>query len=346
MRKYILCASSPLRIWTIDTSTNTATGTAPLNQEHMDIQDKTWPFTFVADTPRDLVYHINGGASVTEIDVSNPKAPTVTQLKTNKGVNLMSAALAGGFGQPSHVDQRLYAGGSDGFIYTFPLDSSGKTRKTTSDPAPYEVLEAHNRPIIDLAITSDGTHAFALIQSNDGKAAAVTKDLKPMPHNPQSHYYADRPQWDTIPNPTSISLTPDERYLIVTANNSNMCTIIDTKTTESHQRHLATDPVFAPRPVRVDDSTAYFNSLGEFHKIDLASGEAKSEVNPGLAGVVGTGDKHVLLTLTAQYKEGTDYLSCVLFTYDGKERVDMPAMNFGPAERIWLLIGTNLLLEV
>ncbi|MBP2400820.1 hypothetical protein [Streptomyces syringium] len=270
----------------------------------------------------------------------------MTQLKTNKGVNLMCAALAGGFGQPSHVDQRLYAGGSDGFIYTFPLDSSGKTRKTTSDPAPYEVLEAHNRPIIDVAITSDGTHAFALIQSNDGKAAAVTKDLKPMPHNPQSHYYADRPQWDTIPNPASISLTPDERYLIVTANSSNMCTIIDTKTTESHQRSLAVGIVHDPRPVRVDDSTAYFCTLGKFHTIDLASGGAKSGVNAGWSYVAGAGDKHVLLT-PLDHKEGTNVLSCVLVSYDGKERVDMPAMDFGSGETLWwLALGTNLLLEV
>ncbi|MBP2400819.1 hypothetical protein [Streptomyces syringium] len=73
MSKYVLCASLPLRIWTIDTSTNTATGTTPLNQEHIDLHSKTWPFTFVADTPRDLVYHINGGASVVETMSATPR---------------------------------------------------------------------------------------------------------------------------------------------------------------------------------------------------------------------------------------------------------------------------------
>ncbi|MBP2400795.1 hypothetical protein [Streptomyces syringium] len=344
MSKYILCASSPLRIWTIDTSTNTASGPVTLNQEHGDVNFKTWPFTFVADTPRDLVYHINGGASVTEIDVSNPKAPTVTQLKTNKGVNLMCAALAGGFGQPSHVDQRLYAGGSDGFIYTFPLDSSGKTRKTTSDPAPYEVLEAHNRPIIDLAITSDGTHAFALIQSNDGKAAAVTKDLKPMPHNPQSHYYADRPQWDTIPNPQHISLSPDERYLIVTGQLTSTCTIIDTTTTESHERSLIHG---VANPVHVDNTRAYFLTGATFHNVDLASGATnKSEISfKECTGYAGIGDKRVLLFGS---KQGAEEWSSTLFSYDGEGRVDMPKIHLGPPSEdgICFLTQTNLLLEV
>ncbi|MBP2400763.1 hypothetical protein [Streptomyces syringium] len=339
MSKYILCASSPLRIWTIDTSAKTVGGPVTLDWKRWD-PNHEFPFTFVADAARSLVYHTSASKSVQEIDVSNPKSPTVKQLQTSKGVNLMCAALAGGFGQPSHVDQRLYAGGSDGFIYTFPLDSSGKTRKATSDPAPYEVLEAHNRPIIDLAITSDGTHAFALIQSNDGKAAAVTKDLKPMPHPPRVHYLADRPQWDTIPNPRHIKLSPDERHLIVTSDGYN-CTIIDTTTNESHLRSLASDAWVGP--VYVDNTSAYFcNAIRDFHNVELASGGvAKSGTSSGLVGLAGIGDGHVLLT-TSENSSGD--LTCVLFTYDGKERVDIAKMNFSAGGEC-LLFGRNLMLE-
>ncbi|MBP2403479.1 hypothetical protein [Streptomyces syringium] len=275
MSKLTLYAPSPFRIRTIDTSTRTVSD--PVSSLEGGLSHGG---ILLLDAPRSLVYRIGNSEHVDEIDVSNPKSPTAAHLAAGKGAKLLCAALAGGFGQPPHVDQRLYCGGSDGFIYTFPLDPSGKTRKTNSAPAPYEVEGAHGRPIVDLAVTSDGTHAFALISSSDGKAAAVTKDLKPMPHNPRVHYYADRPQWNTIPHPDHISLTPDERHLIVTDFGGKKCTIIDTTTTKSYERPLAD---YAGVPVHVDNTTACFLCPGRFHSIDLESGEPKK--GPEMTGI-------------------------------------------------------------
>ncbi|MBP2400803.1 hypothetical protein [Streptomyces syringium] len=310
MSKLTLYTPAPFRIRTIDTSTRTVSdpvsslegGLAP-NQAGI----------LLVDTPRSLVYRAGGSGSesVDEFDVSNPKSPTVAHLQAGKGAKLWCAALAGGFGQPAHVDQRLYCGGSDGFIYTFPLDSSGKTRKTNSAPAPYEVVEAHGRPIMDLAITSDGTHAFALIQSNDGKAAAVTKDLKPMPHPPGVHYLADRPQWNTIPSPEKITLTPDERHLIVTSFSQNKCTVIDTTTNKSYERSLAES---AGWPVRVSNTTAYFLYAGQFHSVELASEEKKMgpKSGSGMVFFFAIGAGRVLFT-----RYDSKSMWCNLCDYDG-----------------------------
>ncbi|MBP2400806.1 hypothetical protein [Streptomyces syringium] len=311
MSKLTLYTPAPFRIRTIDTSTRTVSdpvssleGGLPPYQAGILLQDAS----------RSLVYRVSASPSesVDEFDVSNPKSPTVAHLQAGKGAKLRCAALAGGFGQPAHVDQRLYCGGSDGFIYTFPLDSSGKTRKTNSAPAPYEVVEAHGRPIMDLAITSDGTHAFALIQSADGKAAAVTKDLKPMPHPPGVHYLADRPQWNTIPYPEKITLTPDERHLIVTAFGEKKCTVIDTTTTKSYERSLAAD---AGCLVHINNTTAYFLCVNKFHSVDLASDETKTGPKAngfGMGFFVATGAGRVLFT-----GPNSKSMSCSLCDYDG-----------------------------
>ncbi|KOG89341.1 hypothetical protein [Streptomyces varsoviensis] len=322
MSKLTLYTPSPFRIRTIDTSTNalfwhtSSTGGRVPSDARL-----------LLDAPRSLVYRTTGSSNVDEFDVSNPKSPTVTQLRTNKGVDLMCAALAGGFGQPSHVDQRLYCGGSDGFIYTFPLDSSGKTRKTTSDPAPYEVLEAHHRPIIDLAITSDGTHAFALIQTIDGKASAVTKDLKPMPHNPQPHYFADRPQWDTIPTPRHINLTPDENHIIVTGDEqSQKCTIIDPTKTESREYSLRY-PVGKGGTLHLDNYAAYFSFMGMFHNIALADGLANRGFDantPAESNFVAAGAGHILYTKPSTTDvSGWPFLYCRLANFRGGGEVDI-----------------------
>ncbi|MDJ1136248.1 hypothetical protein [Streptomyces iconiensis] len=320
MSKLTMYTPSPFRIRTIDTSTNalfwhtSSTGGSVTSDARL-----------LLDTPRSLVYRTTGTPSIDEFDVSNPKSPTTTQLNTNKRVNLLCAALAGGFGQPSHVDQRLYAGGSDGFIYTFPLDSSGKTRKTTSDPAPYEVLEAHGRPIIDLTITADGTHAFAIVQSYDGKAAAVTKDLKPMPHEP--HYFADRPQWDTIPNPRHINLTPDGHYLVVTGDeNSEKCTIIDPTKTESREYWLRYG-VGKGGTLYLDNYAAYFSFKSMFHNIAFADGLANRgfDANPPTeSNFVAAGAGSILYTkLSTKEVAGWPYLHCRLANFRGGGEVDI-----------------------
>ncbi|MFD7668776.1 hypothetical protein [Streptomyces sp. NPDC059788] len=253
----------------------------------------------VVDLARDLVYRIPRAQNgIDEIDVSNPNALTRTHLATSDNANLLCAALSYGQNAPQQSESRLFCGSHDGQIFTFPLAPNGKTRKTDSEPAAYNVTDAQGNPIVDLAVSDDGTYAFALVQRQDGRPALVTQTFGPTPRST----YSGRPAWDTIENPRWVSLSPDRRHILVTSDKNNKYTIVDTTKNEARAYEGPAMSWAACRPV-CHNKTAYYiscsytffdTSIRSVAAVDLQSGAWKGSADARGATLWAVGDRYLI----------------------------------------------------
>lgn len=173
------------------------------------------------DQARPLLYRIPRGEN--GIDEIDTEKLVVQRLVTRHDDRLTCAALAYGQGQTPAVDQRLFCGSAKGCVFTFPL--SGASRKT-SIPTPYVLSDADGNPVTDLAVRSDGALAYALVdRGGTGRRALVIQDIKG-----SRGYYSERPAWDVTDSPRWVTVTDDDRFVIVASDRNDTLTVIDTET--------------------------------------------------------------------------------------------------------------------
>ncbi|MGD3109509.1 hypothetical protein [Streptomyces sp. YGL11-2] len=171
------------------------------------------------DEGRALVYRAYGamgpklGCGVQEV-AEGAGSPKIQQLKTHNNARLISAGLAYGTDQPPHVDNRLFCGDDSGFFYTFPLSPDGKTR-TQTEPTPYRLVDADSRPVIDIAVHSQGTCVYALVRDRNftGNKALLMQEVK----GPPPYSLGEHPTWDVVDNPYFITKTDNDKFLFVTS---------------------------------------------------------------------------------------------------------------------------------
>ncbi|MBC3988748.1 hypothetical protein H8N00_07575 [Streptomyces sp. AC563] len=175
----------------------------------------------VADMARPLVYRLpgDGTTGIDEIDTSANKA-TRLQTDPNSPAKLTTAAFCYSEGQRQDVRDRLYCGGSDGYLYTFYPNANGKGRHTEGTP----YLIEKGTPVVDLAISGSGETVYALVQHAGGSKAL--RVLRIERDTTRSHVeFLELPSYDTIPNPTHVAVTDDGQYALVTGRSRDYCII-------------------------------------------------------------------------------------------------------------------------
>ncbi|MEE1794548.1 hypothetical protein PUR28_27880 [Streptomyces sp. BE308] len=171
------------------------------------------------DLKHSLIYRI---ATPHGIDELTRKRDPGNHLETKENDRLLCATLAYGEQQPIEVTQRLFCGSNTGKIFTFPWNGNGRG----GDPTPYIVTAANGDPIQDLAVHSDGTIAYALIQRKNGSGQAA---LAVVPVKGSGLNADERPTWDVIDDPCWVTITDDDRYVVVTGHRHKQVSVIDTK---------------------------------------------------------------------------------------------------------------------
>ncbi|MFE7448174.1 hypothetical protein [Streptomyces griseus] len=230
--------------------------------------------TPLLDLQHPLLYRIpRGENAIDEMATTTPD--NWKRLSTKYKENIFCATLVYGQHQPTAVSQRLFCG-SRGTIFTFPLTNG--TRQNP-DPPRYDIPIANGDPVVDLAVKSDGTVAYAILARKDGsgKDALAIRSI-----GGSGADHGDPPSWDVIEQPRWVTISDDNRYVTVVSDKHNGISVLDTKTNQvatytfgGNREAINMRPLSLGGSVICAPYSENFSTAAGVKAIDVASGQTK-----------------------------------------------------------------------